>query len=93
MYVVRINECLGSGVYGTFDYTFDNNEEHKAIEKYESLKEQTFNGRPVYISVQLFKLEADPQEKGIYPIFKPIKKYVNGKWIETKFYKKFMRHF
>lgn len=71
-----------------YDETFTN--EKLAIQKYECDRNRTFCGRPRFNSVQLFILCKDCQEPGLYPIYKPIKKYVNGKWIKTKFYKKFM---
>ncbi len=93
MFVVIIREKLDSSTHGYYHYAFDDNQKNQAIEKYKCLKEAVAFGKPRYESVQLFELQSDPQEKGNYPIFKPIRKYIDYKWIETKFYKKFMFKF
>ena len=73
-----------------WECVFNGNEKQKAINEFKELKNRKdcFTGKPFFSSVQLFELVSDPQEVGNYPIYNPIKKYINGKWVKTKFYKK-----
>lgn len=84
MIYVVITRCSD----GTYDvYSF--NSKGDAIKCYdlEYERKKSFH----YLnSIQLFELSIDPNEPGVYPIFKPVFKYKNGKWVKTKFYKEFV---